>query len=62
MKKYRTTNDAGENVEITAEDVLVHVFEEGVHHRGRANLPTVADQRAASTGGLEVADMDAHFS
>jgi len=34
MKKYTRTNDAGENIEITAEDVLVHVFEEEVHHRG----------------------------
>jgi uncharacterized damage-inducible protein DinB len=33
-KKYTTTNDAGENIEITAEDVLIHVFEEEVHHRG----------------------------
>lgn len=34
MKKYTRTNDAGENTEITAEDVLIHVFEEEVHHRG----------------------------
>jgi uncharacterized damage-inducible protein DinB len=34
LKKYRVTNDAGENVEITTEDVLIHVFEEEVHHRG----------------------------
>lgn len=34
MKKYTRTNDAGENIEITAEDVLIHVFEEEVHHRG----------------------------
>jgi len=33
-KKYTTTNDADETVEITAEDVLIHVFEEEVHHRG----------------------------
>jgi len=33
-KKYTTTNDANETVEITAEDVLIHVFEEEVHHRG----------------------------
>ena len=34
LKKYTRTNDAGENIEITAEDVLIHVFEEEVHHRG----------------------------
>ncbi len=34
MKKYALTNDVGKNVEVTAEDVLVHVFEEEVHHRG----------------------------
>jgi uncharacterized damage-inducible protein DinB len=34
MKKYSVTNDAGESVEITTEDVLIHVFEEEVHHRG----------------------------
>jgi uncharacterized damage-inducible protein DinB len=33
-KKYTVTNDANETVEITAEDVLIHVFEEEVHHRG----------------------------
>jgi uncharacterized damage-inducible protein DinB len=32
--KYPTTNDRGENVIVTAEDVLIHVFEEEVHHRG----------------------------
>lgn len=34
MVEYSTTNDRGENVEVTAEDVLIHVFEEEVHHRG----------------------------
>lgn len=34
IEKYTLTNDAGENIEITAEDVLIHVFEEEVHHRG----------------------------
>ena len=34
MNKHALTNDVGENVEVTAEDVLVHVFEEEVHHRG----------------------------
>jgi len=33
-KKYTVTNDANETVEVTAEDVLIHVFEEEVHHRG----------------------------
>lgn len=33
-KKYAVTNDAGERIQITAEDVLIHVFEEEVHHRG----------------------------
>ena len=33
-KKYMVTNDAGERIQITAEDVLIHVFEEEVHHRG----------------------------
>jgi len=33
-KKYTVTNDANETVETTAEDVLIHVFEEEVHHRG----------------------------
>jgi uncharacterized damage-inducible protein DinB len=33
-KKYLVTNDVNETIEITAEDVLIHVFEEEVHHRG----------------------------
>ncbi len=33
-QKYTITNDADETVEVTAEDVLVHLFEEEVHHRG----------------------------
>ncbi|HVP26355.1 MAG TPA: DinB family protein [Candidatus Bathyarchaeia archaeon] len=33
-RKYTVTNDANEKVEVTAEDVLIHVFEEEVHHRG----------------------------
>jgi uncharacterized damage-inducible protein DinB len=33
-RKYSVTNDANETIEITAEDVLIHVFEEEVHHRG----------------------------
>ncbi len=33
-EKYTVTNDANETIEVTAEDVLIHVFEEEVHHRG----------------------------
>lgn len=33
-KKYTVTNDADETIQVTAEDVLVHIFEEEVHHRG----------------------------
>lgn len=33
-KKYTINNDANEIEEVTAEDVLIHVFEEEVHHRG----------------------------
>jgi uncharacterized damage-inducible protein DinB len=33
-KTYTVTGDDDETVEITAEDVLIHVFEEEVHHRG----------------------------
>ncbi len=33
-KTYAAQNDDGKTVEVTAEDVLVHVFEEEVHHRG----------------------------
>jgi uncharacterized damage-inducible protein DinB len=33
-KKYTVTNDAKKTIEVTAEDVLIHVFEEEVHHRG----------------------------
>jgi uncharacterized damage-inducible protein DinB len=34
QKKYIVTNNANETAEVTAEDVLIHVFEEEVHHRG----------------------------
>jgi len=34
VEKYRLTNDIGEDIEVTAEDILIHVFEEEVHHRG----------------------------
>jgi uncharacterized damage-inducible protein DinB len=31
---YLANDDSGRPVEVTAEDVLIHVFEEEVHHRG----------------------------
>ena len=31
---YTVKDDSGASVEVTAEDVLIHVFEEEVHHRG----------------------------
>lgn len=31
---YTTTNDLGESVEISVEDVLIHLVEEEIHHRG----------------------------
>lgn len=34
LKKYVVRNDLGETAEVTAEDILVHLFEEEVHHRG----------------------------
>ena len=33
-KTYTVKNDNGDKIKITAEDVLIHVFEEEVHHRG----------------------------
>ncbi len=33
-KGYTVKNDTGETVTVTAEDVLIHVFDEQVHHRG----------------------------
>jgi uncharacterized damage-inducible protein DinB len=33
-KTYTSTDDDGKTSEVTAEDVLIHVFEEEVHHRG----------------------------
>ena len=33
-KKYTLKNDTGETVKVTAEDILIHIFEEEVHHRG----------------------------
>lgn len=32
--EYSVKNDAGEPITVTAEDVLTHIFEEEVHHRG----------------------------
>jgi uncharacterized damage-inducible protein DinB len=34
MATFRVKNDAGETIDVTAEDILIHVFEEEVHHRG----------------------------
>jgi len=34
LNKYIVENDIGETVEVTAEDILIHLFEEEVHHRG----------------------------
>lgn len=33
-KEYAVKNDVNETIKVTAEDVLIHVFEEEVHHRG----------------------------
>jgi uncharacterized damage-inducible protein DinB len=33
-KTYKMKDDNNQTVEVTAEDVLIHVFEEEVHHRG----------------------------
>jgi uncharacterized damage-inducible protein DinB len=33
-KTYTVTGDDDKKIEVTAEDVLIHVFEEEVHHRG----------------------------
>jgi uncharacterized damage-inducible protein DinB len=34
VKKFRLVNDAEESIEVTTEDVLIHVVEEEIHHRG----------------------------
>jgi uncharacterized damage-inducible protein DinB len=34
QREYEVTNDLGVATRVTAEDVLIHVFEEEVHHRG----------------------------
>jgi len=31
---YTANDDSGKTIQVTAEDVLIHVFEEEVHHRG----------------------------
>jgi uncharacterized damage-inducible protein DinB len=36
-KTYTAKDDYGKAIKITAEDVLVHVFEEEIHHRGELN-------------------------
>lgn len=36
-KTYTAKDDYGKTIEITAEDVLIHVFEEEIHHRGELN-------------------------
>jgi len=36
-KTYTAKDDYGKTIKITAEDVLVHVFEEEIHHRGELN-------------------------
>ena len=37
QKTYTIKGDGGKTSRITAEDVLIHVFEEEVHHRGEFN-------------------------
>jgi uncharacterized damage-inducible protein DinB len=37
QKTYTIKDDEGKTCRITAEDVLIHVFEEEVHHRGEFN-------------------------
>ena len=36
-KTYTAKDDYGKTIKITAEDVLIHVFEEEIHHRGELN-------------------------
>jgi uncharacterized damage-inducible protein DinB len=36
-KPYVVKDDEGKTVKITAEDVLIHLFEEEIHHRGELN-------------------------
>lgn len=37
QKTYRLKDDRGKTQTVTAEDILIHVFEEEVHHRGELN-------------------------
>jgi uncharacterized damage-inducible protein DinB len=37
QKAYTIKDDEGKTCKITAEDVLIHVFEEELHHRGEFN-------------------------
>lgn len=37
QKTYTVKDDDGKTTKVTAEDVLIHVFEEEVHHRGEFN-------------------------
>ncbi len=37
QRTYTVKNDIGKTEKVTAEDVLIHVFEEEVHHRGELN-------------------------
>jgi uncharacterized damage-inducible protein DinB len=37
QKTYKIKDDNGKTQKITAEDVLIHVFEEEIHHRGELN-------------------------
>ena len=32
--KYVLRNDLNEKIEVVAEDILIHLFEEEIHHRG----------------------------
>jgi uncharacterized damage-inducible protein DinB len=37
LQKMYTLKDDGKTYKVTAEDILIHVFEEEVHHRGELN-------------------------
>jgi uncharacterized damage-inducible protein DinB len=34
MREYARKNATGETIKVTAEDVLIHIFKEEIHHRG----------------------------
>jgi uncharacterized damage-inducible protein DinB len=36
-KTYSVKNDDGTTIKVTAEDILIHIFEEEIHHRGELN-------------------------